>query len=60
MAYIFMDESGDLGFDKSKARSSKNFLISIVIKLLNLKINPFSHNFSHCIIYGLKQLIYIG
>lgn len=28
MAYIFMDESGDLGFDKSKARSSKNFLIT--------------------------------
>ena len=28
MAYIFMDESGDLGFDKSKVRSSKNFLIT--------------------------------
>ena len=28
MAYIFMDESGDLGFDKSKARCSKNFLIT--------------------------------
>ena len=28
MAYIFMDESGDLGFDKSKTRSSKNFLIT--------------------------------
>ena len=28
MAYIFMDESGDLGFDKRKIRCSKNFLIT--------------------------------
>ncbi len=28
MAYIFMDESGDLGFNKEKTRSSKNFIIT--------------------------------
>lgn len=31
MAYIFMDESGDLGFDKSKSCCSKNFLITFFI-----------------------------
>jgi len=31
MAYIFMDESGDLGFDRNKANCSKNFLITFFI-----------------------------
>lgn len=31
MAYIFMDESGDLGFDFEKAKTSQNFLITCVI-----------------------------
>jgi len=30
MAYIFMDESGDLGFDKSKKRTSKTFVITFL------------------------------
>jgi hypothetical protein len=31
MAYIFMDESGDLGFDKTKAGCSNNFLITFFL-----------------------------
>ena len=31
MAYIFLDESGDLGFDKSKKRTSKYFIITFLI-----------------------------
>lgn len=31
MAYIFLDESGDLGFDKSKKRASKYFIITFLI-----------------------------
>jgi len=27
MAYIFLDESGDLGFDLSKGKTSKYFVI---------------------------------
>jgi len=30
MAYIFMDESGDLGFDFSKARTTKYFIITFL------------------------------
>lgn len=30
MAYIFMDESGDLGFDKEKKRTSKTFVITFL------------------------------
>lgn len=30
MAYIFMDESGDLGFDFSKKKTSKNFVIAFL------------------------------
>lgn len=30
MAYIFMDESGDLGFDKAKKRTSKTFVITFL------------------------------
>ncbi len=30
MSYIFLDESGDLGFDKTKKRSSKYFLITFL------------------------------
>ena len=30
MAYIFLDESGDLGFDKTKKRSSKYFVITFL------------------------------
>lgn len=30
MAYIFMDESGDLGFDFSKKKTSKFFMISFL------------------------------
>jgi hypothetical protein len=30
MAYIFMDESGDLGFDFSKKKTSKFFIISFL------------------------------
>lgn len=31
MAYIFLDESGDLGFDRSKVRSSKYFVITFLL-----------------------------
>lgn len=31
MAHIFMDESGDLGFDFTKQGTSKNFMITCVI-----------------------------
>ncbi len=31
MAYIFLDESGDLGFDRTKERSSKYFLITFLV-----------------------------
>ncbi len=31
MAYIFLDESGDLGFDFSKKGTSRNFLITILL-----------------------------
>lgn len=31
MAYIFMDESGCLGFDPTKKKTSKNFIISFVL-----------------------------
>jgi len=37
MAYIFMDESGDLGFDFSKRKSSKFFLISFLFVDTELK-----------------------
>jgi len=30
MAYIFMDESGDLGFNFKKAKTSKNFIITFL------------------------------
>lgn len=30
MAYIFLDESGDLGFDVTKSRSSKYFVITLL------------------------------
>lgn len=30
MSYIFMDESGDLGFDFKKSRTSKYFVISFM------------------------------
>ena len=30
MAYIFLDESGDLGFDLTKKKTSKYFLISFL------------------------------
>ncbi|MBU2446899.1 MAG: DUF3800 domain-containing protein [Bacteroidetes bacterium] len=30
MSYIFLDESGDLGFDFSKSKTSKNFLITFL------------------------------
>jgi len=31
MSYIFMDESGDLGFDFSKKATSKNFIIAMLL-----------------------------
>lgn len=31
MAYIFLDESGDLGFDFTKKKTSKNFVITFLI-----------------------------
>lgn len=30
MAYIFMDESGDLGFNEQKEKTSKNFIIAFL------------------------------
>ncbi|MFA6571259.1 MAG: DUF3800 domain-containing protein, partial [Bacteroidota bacterium] len=30
MAYIFLDESGDLGFDFSKKKTSNNFVITFL------------------------------
>lgn len=31
MAYIFMDESGDLGFDFSKQKTSRYFVITFLM-----------------------------
>ena len=31
MAYIYMDESGDLGFDITKSRTSKFFVITFLV-----------------------------
>jgi hypothetical protein len=31
MAYIYMDESGDLGFNRSKNRTSRFFIITFLI-----------------------------
>jgi hypothetical protein len=31
MAYIYMDESGDLGFDMTKSRTSRFFVITFLI-----------------------------
>ena len=33
MAYIFLDESGDLGFDFSKKRTTKYFVITVLFTL---------------------------
>jgi len=39
MAYIFMDESGDLGFDLSKSATSKNFVITFLFAESEYHIN---------------------
>lgn len=58
MAYIFMDESGDLGFDFSKARTTKYFIITFLFakekkqieKIVKSVIRSFPKNMKkkHC------------
>lgn len=50
MAYIFLDESGDLGFDLTKKKTSKNFVITLLFSNekdpLDKIVKKIFHNFS--------------